>query len=79
MNPPDSLTDFCKLLEGSNNLQSQVKEARSPEQIIEIAESEGHEISKEDLRFWSKELAAPYFPWSQRGDEWRRTFFRQVT
>ena len=76
MNPPDSLLAFCKELEVNNTLQSQVKESKSPDQIIEIAASIGHEISIKDLRFWSRELSAPYFPWSEMGHTFRRNFFR---
>ena len=75
MNPPDALIAFCKLLEGDKNLQSQVKAAKHPQQIIEIATATGHEITTNELRYWSKELRAPYFPWSQMGNTWRRNFF----
>ena len=59
----------------SNDLQSQIKEAATCEQIIAIAASNGYEISYKELRTWSKELMAPYFPWAEKGNEWRRDFF----
>ena len=73
--PPNQLIKFCKLLDESNNLQSQIKKATTAEQIIAIAASNGYEISHKELRTWSKELAASYFPWSEKGNEWRRNFF----
>ena len=76
--PPDQLINFCKLLDESKDLQSQIKEATTPKQIIAIAASNGYEISYETLRIWSKELKAPYFPWAEKGNEWRRNFFKNI-
>ena len=73
--PSNNLINFCKLLDESEDLQSQTKEATTAEQVIAIAASNGYEISYEELRIWSKELRAPYFPWAQKGDQWRRNFF----
>ena len=73
--PPNQLIQFCKLLSTDISLQRQVKGAISPEQIIELAACKGYEISHNELRTWSKDLAAPYFPWSEMGNEWRRNFF----
>ena len=75
MNPSNELTAFCRLLEKDKNLRLQVKEANCPQQIIDLAASLGQEISNKELRIWSKELRATYFPWSEKGDEWRRNFF----
>lgn len=75
MNPSDELTAFCKLLEKNNNLQLEVKGANCPQQIIDLAASLGQEISRKELRIWSKELRAHYFPWAEKGDQWRRNFF----
>jgi hypothetical protein len=75
---PNQLINFCKLLDESNDLQSQTKEATTPKQIIAIAASNGYEISYKELRIWSKELKAPYFPWAGKGNEWRRNFFKNM-
>ena len=72
------LLSFCKLLDKRRDLQSKTKEATTVNQIIEIAVSNGCEISYNELRFWSKELKAPYFPWSEKGNEWRRNFFKNM-
>ena len=72
----DELTRFCKSIEESTDLQSQVKEVKNAKQILAIAASNGYKISYKELRFWSKELKATYFPWAEMGDEWRRNFFR---
>ena len=76
--PSDQLISFCRLLNESKKLQSQVKQAKTANQIIKIAESNGVKISHEELRFWSKELMASYFPWAEMGDVWRRNFFGKV-
>ena len=73
--PSDQLINFCKLVDESNDLQSQVKESTTDKQIIEIAASNGYEISYKELRIWSTYLKASYFPWSEKGNEWRRNFF----
>ena len=67
---------FCNLIDKIDELQSQVMAAKSVEEIIEIAASNGCNISRKNLRFWSSELKAPYFPWAEKGNEWRRNFFR---
>ena len=66
---------FCNLVDKSKELQSQVRASKSAEEIIEIAASNGCNISLQELRFWSRELKAPYFPWAEKGNEWRRNFF----
>ena len=76
MHPPISLIDFCQLLESDKNLQYQVKSATNPKEIVDLAQSLGHDFTNNELRIWSKELSAPYFPWSQMGNEWRRNFFK---
>ena len=73
--PSNQLINFIKLADESNDLQSQIKEVTTAEQIIAIAASNGYEISCKELRTWSKELKAPYFPWAEKGNEWRRNFF----
>ena len=73
----EALFAFCQLLEGDLDLQSRVKAAETPKQIIDIAGSIGHHISFVELRVWSRELAADYFPWATMGHEWRRNFFKR--
>ena len=75
VSPPNQLMQFCKSLSEDKSLQLQVKAATSPNQIIELAACKGYEISHNELRSWSKQLAAPYFPWAEMGNEWRRNFF----
>jgi len=69
------LMRFCNIVDTSDELQSQVMASKSAEEIIEIAASNGCNISLQELRFWSRELKAPYFPWAEKGNEWRRNFF----
>ena len=75
MSPPESLICFCKHLEDNDSLKEQIAKASNPSQIIELAKSNGFVITVEELRIWSRELKAPYFPWAQMGHEWRRKFF----
>ena len=69
------IIEFASLLDKDERLQELVKTAKVPERIIEIAESAGIKISMKQLRFWSRELKAPYFPWAEKGHLWRREFF----
>ena len=75
MSPPALLIRFCKHLDNDDSLKEQIAKASSPSQIIELAKSNGFVITVEELRIWSRELKAPYFPWAQMGHEWRRKFF----
>ena len=77
MKPPLDLVDICKIADESNNIQLKISNATNPRQIVDLAMTTGNEISVEELRLWSNELTAPYFPWSQKGDEWRRNFFKE--
>lgn len=77
--PKDALAAFCKLLEENSELQLRVKASKTPWEILEIAASTGNEISYAELRTWSRELSADYFPWATMGNEWRRNFFSQKT
>ncbi|MDA0717231.1 MAG: Nif11 family protein [Cyanobacteria bacterium] len=74
-NPRDILVAFCGALNSSGELQKRVKAAVSPQEIIDIAESMGYKISTQDLRSFSKDLVASYFPWSAKGNQFRRDFF----
>ena len=76
--PPEALFAFVKVLEQDRDLQSKIKAAKYPQQIIEIAESRGFAISHLELRTWSKELTANYFPWASKGNEFRRNFFKRA-
>jgi predicted ribosomally synthesized peptide with nif11-like leader len=75
--PSDALFAFCRALEGDSDLQSRVKAAENPQTIIDIAKSKGYEISLLELRVWSRELVADYFPWATLGHAWRRNFFKE--
>ena len=75
MKPPASLSAFCQYLDNNTLAQAQVKETTSASQIIQLAKLNGFEITISELRSWSRELKATYFPWSQRGNQWRRDFF----
>tara|TARA_B100000900_G_C20177906_1_gene552643 strand:+ start:220 stop:450 length:231 start_codon:yes stop_codon:yes gene_type:complete len=75
MKPPASLSAFCQYLDNNTLAQAQVKETTSASQIIQLAKLNGFEITISELRSWSRELKATYFPWSQMGNQWRRDFF----
>ena len=76
--PPEALFSFVKVLEQDRDLQSKIKAAENPQQIIDIAESEGFTISPLELRTWSKELTANSFPWATKGNDFRRNFFKRA-
>jgi hypothetical protein len=74
--PSEALAAFCKLLDETSDLQAKVRAADNPHQIIDIAASAGLEISYLELRIFSRELSAEYFPWAGKGHELRRDFFK---
>ena len=74
----DAIKKFIELLDQDGEMQEFVKSANTPEQIVKLAESAGVSISVKQLRFWSRELTAPYFPWAEKGNQWRREFFARV-
>ena len=73
--PPRALLEFCKRLESNPDLQARVKATEKPHQIVDIASSLGLQFSVIELRVWSRDLVADYFPWAKKGNEWRRNFF----
>ena len=78
-NEDDAIFSFCRLVDNDKSLQSLVKNATHPKQIVDIASSMGHEFSTRSLRISSKHLTAAYFPWSEKGREWRINFFNMDT
>ena len=74
--PPETLAAFCALLDADADLQARMKAAQNPQEVVEIASSLGLEISPAELRIWSRELSAAYFPWTGKGHEYRRDFFK---
>ena len=74
---PKALLAFIKFLEKDEDLQSKIKVAENPQQIIDIAESTGFTISPLELRISSSGLSADYFPWATKGNDFRRNFFKR--
>ena len=75
LRPPSDLIDFCKFVEGNKELQSSVKRATNAKEILDIAQAAGFTFSIIELRIWSRELSAAWFPWSGKNRDWRRSFF----
>lgn len=73
--PPEAIVRFCKILNGDPSLASTIKAARTPQQILDCAASVGCDITPLELRTWSRELTASYFPWAAKGRSWRLRFF----
>ena len=79
MNPSIlEIKEFVDLLDQDAEMQELVKMANTPGQIVALAESAGIKISVKQLRFWSRELTASYFPWAEKGNQWRREFFKEI-
>jgi hypothetical protein len=74
--PPGTLAALCALLDADSILRDKVKAAQNPKEVVDIASSVGLEISPAELRVWSRELSASYFPWGGHGHEYRRNFFK---
>ncbi|QNI79302.1 putative nif11-like leader peptide domain protein [Synechococcus sp. RS9909] len=69
------LLAFVAVCDGRSDLQQAISCCTSPQEIIDLAAKEGHGISIKALRSCSRDLAAAYWPWSQKGHAWRRAFF----
>ena len=70
-----ALEAFIDALERSPEHQQRVSEAPTPQQIEALADDLGYSVSAQDLRVVSRDLCAPWWPWSEKGRAWRRTFF----
>lgn len=75
--PPSNLRRFCQLLDNDVSLQEQVQSAVTPDTLLTLAASAGFPVTASELRSWSGQLSAPYFPWAGKGTAWRRSFFDQ--
>jgi hypothetical protein len=73
--PPSALVGFVKVVEGDKLLQDRVRSSRNSKQILEIAKELGFGFSLTELRNWSSELSAVWFPWAGQSRQWRRDFF----
>ena len=71
------IIEFVSIVEKDESMQLLVKAAKRPVEIISLAESLGIKMSMNQLRYWSRELTAPYFPWAERGSQWRREYFEE--
>lgn len=71
------IIEFVGIIDKDENMQLLVKAAKSPAEIIRIAESVGIKMSMNQLRYWSRELTAQYFPWAEKGSQWRREYFEE--
>ena len=72
----EALIRFCRILGEDTDLQAVVMKARDPLEVVEISSSVGCSVSVQELRIWSRDLSASYFPWSGKGHESRRDFFK---
>ena len=57
-------------------MQSKVRDATSPEELVAIALEAGFTISVSDLAKAAGDLSASYWPWSGKGFRARKAFFR---
>lgn len=74
--PSKDLVKLCALLDADVELQARTKAAQNPQELSDITNSIGLEISIDELRVWSRDLSAAYFPWTGKGHEYRRNFFK---
>ena len=71
------LKKFIDAIDKDESMQALTRSAKTPDQIIQIAESAGMKTSVKQLRFCSRELKASYFPWAEKSSQWRREFFEK--
>ena len=74
-----ALVRFVAHAEESPHLQQRLRGSAHASQVIELAAECGFMLSVEELRKASKELYAPWWPWSGRERAWCRAFFTPST
>ena len=74
-----ALVRFLAHAEESPHLQQRLRGSAHASQVIELAAECGFALGFEELRKASKELCAPWWPWSGRERSWRRAFFTPNT
>ena len=57
-------------------MQSKVRDATSPEELVAIALETGFTMRVSDLAKAAGNLSASYWPWSGKGFRARKAFFR---
>ncbi|QNI65433.1 putative nif11-like leader peptide domain protein [Synechococcus sp. A15-44] len=70
-----ALRSWVAACNSRSDLQQAIRRCTSPQEIIDLAAGDGYGISLKALRSCSRELTAPYWPWSEKGHVWRRAFF----
>ena len=66
---------FVRKCESDQELQRRISLCQTPEEIIDIAKSEGFEVSFKELRDAAPDLSASYWAWSEKGMRFRVRFF----
>ena len=74
-----ALVRFVAHAEESPHLQQRLRGSAHASQVVELAAECGFVLSLEELRKASKELCAPWWPWSGRERAWCRAFFTPNT
>ncbi|NDC15114.1 MAG: Nif11 family protein [Synechococcaceae bacterium WB9_2_170] len=70
-----SIVEFVRLVEGDSGLQARIKVCSTPAEVIALAAEHQCVLTAQELRKFSRDLSASYWPWSARGYDWRRQFF----
>lgn len=70
-----ALDRFCRAVAASPAYQARLRGAASPQEILAFAAELNINFSWQTLRLCSRDLAADYWPWFQKGSIWRRAFF----
>jgi hypothetical protein len=73
----DELVRFVHFLSESEDARSQIKNALNPSDIVELAKVNGFNVSVDELRIASGDLAARYWTWSGKSKEWCHNFFNK--
>ena len=72
-----TLVPFVAHAEESPQVQQRLRGLVHAIQVIDLAVDCGFALSLEELRSASRDLCAPWWPWSGRGHDWRRAFFHR--
>lgn len=71
----DDLIRFARAAAADVDLQAQIQASTTADQIVALAAARGYTFNTADLRDYSRNLGAPFWPWADRVDSERRRFF----
>ncbi|MFO7630479.1 MAG: Nif11-like leader peptide family natural product precursor [Prochlorococcaceae cyanobacterium] len=71
------LSLFVMAIRFSPEMRRLLAQARTPGEIVDIANQCGYAFTVKDLQQASGDLAADHWAWGGKGSEWKQSFFER--